>query len=195
MRFFTAIVCFLVLTCAFSHSQTGAQSAGSSEQANQLQNSSAGNTHAKIDPAKEAEIRKLMEVSGVQALTSQMMDRMTQSMKPLMANALPPGEYREKLIDLFFIKFRAKADTKLLADMAIPVYDKYFSLEELKGLIQFYQTPLGQKTISVLPRITAEMAEAGQQWGQQLGRECMQEVLSEHPDLASALEEAGKPKP
>ena len=65
----------------------------------------------------------------------------------------------------------------------------------MKGLIQFYQTPLGQKTISVLPELTGEMAEAGKQWGQQLGRQSMQEVLTEHPDLASALEAASKAKP
>jgi hypothetical protein len=188
VTFCTAFMCFLLLGWTPVYAQTGAQPA------HQQQTQTATNS-AKIDPAKEADIRKLMELSGAQLLAGQMMDRMSEGIKPLLANSFPPGEYREKLIDLFFAKFRSKADPKQLLDMAVPIYDKYFSHEEVKALIQFYQTPLGQKTITALPKLTAELSDAGRQWGQQLGAESMQEVLAEHPDLAKALEEAGKTKP
>ena len=73
-----------------------------------------------IDPAKEADIRKLMELSGAGILAKQTMGRMTEAIKPLISNALPPGEYREKLIELFFAKFQSNADPKQLLDMAVP---------------------------------------------------------------------------
>jgi hypothetical protein len=117
---------------------------------------------------------------------------MTESIKPLLANSLPPGEYREKLIDLFLTKFRTKADPQHLLELAIPVYDKHFSNEEIKSLLQFYRTPLGQKTIQVLPMVATEMQEEGKKWGEGLGRDSMQEVLAENPDLAKALEAAAK---
>lgn len=186
MKLYTVIVFFCLLAVVSAQSQAGSPVAQQQE---------ASNTQAKIDPAKEADIRKLMELTGAQVLASQTMDRMLQGLKPLMTSALPPGEYREKLIELFFVKVRSKADVKQLLDMAVPIYDKYFSPEEVKGLIQFYQTPLGQKAIAKLPKLMAEMGDAGRQWGEQLGRESMQEVLAEHPDLASAMEAAGKPKP
>ena len=145
-----------------------------------------------IDPAKEADIRKLMEISGTAALAKQIMDSMSENIKPLMTSSLPPGEYREKLIDLFFAKFHSKADVKQLLDMEVPIYSKYFSDEEVKGLIQFYQTPLGQKTISVLPKLMGEMSALRQQWGEQLGRQLMREVLAEHPDLVDAMAAAEK---
>src|SRR5579872_5763280 len=120
------------------------------------------------------------------------MDSMEGSIKPLLASALPPGEYRDKLIDLFFAKFQSKANPKALLDLAVPLYDKYYSHEEIKGLIQFYQTPLGQKTLSILPKLMAESMNTGQEWGRQLGAQCMEEVLAEHPDLKSAMIAAGK---
>jgi hypothetical protein len=147
---------------------------------------------AKMDSAKEADIRRLLELTGVKALVAQTMDGMQQSIKPLVANSLPPGDYREKLIDLFFVKFRSKTDGQHLLDMAVPIYDKYFSHEEIRGLIQFYGTPLGQKTISVIPQLMGELQEEGRKWGGDLGRESMREVLSEHPDLMQALEAAEK---
>jgi len=158
------------------------------------QGSSAGKANStaatKIDPAKEADIRRLLDLVGTKALVVQTMDSMSKSIKPLLTNSLPPGEYREKLVDLFFAKFSAKADVEHLLDLAVPVYDKNFSHQEIRGLIEFYQTPLGQKAIATLPKVTSEMQEQGRKWGEDLGRQCMVEVLSEHPELADALNNA-----
>ncbi len=197
MRTCAAMVWFLLLAWLPAQPQTGPQSV-SAKQTKQQQNVPAKTPSAApsaIDPAKEADIRRLLELTGAKGLVKQTMDSMEGSIKPLLASALPPGEYRDKLIDLFFAKFQSKANPKALLDLAVPLYDKYLSHEEIKGLIQFYQTPLGQKTITVLPKLTGEMAELGKQWGQDLGQQCMREVLAEHPDLAQALEAAGKAQP
>jgi hypothetical protein len=145
---------------------------------------------AKIDPAKEADIRRLLDLVGTKALIVQTMDSMSKSIKPLLTNSLPPGEYREKLVDLFFAKFSAKADVQHMLDLAVPVYDKNFSHQEIRSLIEFYQTPLGQKAIATLPKVSAEMQEQGRKWGEDVGRQCMVDVLSEHPELANALNAA-----
>lgn len=143
-----------------------------------------------IDPAKEADIRSLLEVTGAKALMLQRMASMEGTLRPLLVNSFPPGEYRDKLIELFFEKLHSKADSQTLIALVIPVYDKYLSDEEIKGMIQFYSTPLGKKVIEVLPKLTAESEQAGQQWGSQIGRQTMIEVLQEHPDLREALENA-----
>ena len=145
-----------------------------------------------IDPAKEADIRHLLDVTGARSLASQTMANMQNSIKPMMTNALPPGEYRAKLIDLFFTKFQAKVDTQHLVDLAVPIYDKYLSDDDIKGLTQFYQTPLGQKTLTVLPKLLAECQEAGRKWGSDVGRQSMLEVLAEHPELEKAMEDTQK---
>jgi len=146
----------------------------------------------KIDAAKEADIRRLLDLVGTRALISQTMDSMSKSMKPLLTSSLPPGDYRAKLVDLFFAKFTAKADAQHLLDLAVPVYDRNFSHEEIRSLIEFYRTPLGQKAIATLPKVTAEMQEQGRKWGENLGKQCMMEVLSENPELAEALNAAAQ---
>ena len=152
-------------------------------------------TQTKIDPSKEADIRKLLDVMGAKSNAAQIMGQMTESLKPTLTKALPPGEYRAKLVDLFFTEFLSRADPQLLMNMAVPVYDKNFTADEIKGLIRFYETPLGQKSASVLPRIAIELSLSGQKWGEELGRQTMQDVLREHPDLAQALEAAQKSAP
>src|SRR5262249_33510500 len=97
---------------------------------------------AKIDPAKEADIRKLLDLVGTKALAAQSIETMTKSIKPVLTNSLPPGDYREKLVDLFFAKFSAKANLQHLLDMAVPIYDRHFLHQEISNLITFYPSPI-----------------------------------------------------
>lgn len=149
---------------------------------------------AKIDPEKEAAIRKLFELTGTRKTMEQVLTGMSANMKPTLSKMLPPGEYQDKLLNLFFDKFRSKLKTDDLLDLTIPIYDKYLSKEDIDGLAQFYQTPLGKKMVSVLPQVLIESQTAAMNLGEQVGRQSMLEVLAENPDLAKAMEEAGAPK-
>jgi hypothetical protein len=171
-----------------------ASAAGSSQNVGQSVASAAKASRAKIDlkQAKEADIRQLLELTHAGAIATQTMDGMEGNMRTLMANAFPAGEYRENLIDLFFAKYHAKRDPQQLVDLAVPVYDKYYSGDEVKDLIRLYQTPLGQKMLATMPKLMAELQAAGQKWGEELGRQSMMEVLAEHPEMEKALQDAQK---
>lgn len=144
----------------------------------------------KINPAKAADIQRLLELTGMRAIMAQTVSSMEENLKPAIVDSLPPGDYRGKLSDLFFEKFNSRLDVQRLIDMAASAYDKYLSDDDIKGLIQFYQTPLGQKTLTVLPQLTAELQADGMKLGQDVGQESMSEVLAEHPDLAKAMRDA-----
>ena len=145
-----------------------------------------------IDPSKEADIRRLMSLTNFEALIRQTMNGMEVNIKTLMTNALPQGDYRDKLVDLFIKKFHSNLRMTELADRAIPVYDRHYSSSEIKELIRFYETPVGQKLLKELPAVSAELQQAGSAWGEDVGKQTMMDVLAEHPDLAKALEEASK---
>ena len=147
-----------------------------------------------IDPAKNIAIRRLFDVQGTKDAMRQVLTGMTNNMKPLLESSLPPGEYRAKLIELFIQRFQSKLSVDQLVELAIPVYDKYFSLEEIDGLTKFYETPLGKKAISFLPQVLSETQAAGSKLGEQIGRQSMLEVLDEHPDLRKSLEDASSAK-
>ena len=148
----------------------------------------------KISPEKEAAIRKLFEIQGTRKSMEQVFAGMSENMKPTLAKMLPPGEYQDKLIPLFFEKFQSKLKADDLMDLIIPIYDRYLSKEDIDALAQFYQTPVGKKMTSVLPQLVVETQTAAMNMGQELGRKAMLEVLAEHPDLEKALEEAGTRK-
>jgi hypothetical protein len=191
MKASTAVFVTVLLLGALGCAQD-ASSAGAGQDSAQSVAGAAKASRAQVDirQAKEADIHRLLELTHAGALATQTMDGMEGNIRPLMANSFPPGEYRDKLIDLFFTKFHAKRDPQQLLDIAVPVYDKYYSDDEVKQLIHLYETPLGQKMLTVMPKLMAELQAAGEKWGEELGRQSMMEVLAEHPEMEKALRDA-----
>jgi hypothetical protein len=184
---------FTLLLCTLSaHAAANAPAQASSADIAGPPSSDTPAALAAIDPTKKADIAQLMDVMGMKSMMSQTFDQMMASIRPQLINGLPPGDYREKLADLFFQKFQSKLSIQVMIDMATIAYDKYLSDEDIKGLTQFYQTPLGKKTLETLPKLTVDIGTQSTQLGEKLGQESMQEVLDEHPELKKALEDASK---
>jgi len=181
MKKFAAALCVLcfILSAKSSNAQTS------------VTPSEGIGAHA-IDPAKEADIRHLMEVVGTRKLMNDTLALSEQNMRPVLIHSLPPGDYRDRLVDLFFQKFHAKLNLDDMIAQAFIAYDKYLSDDDIKGLIQFYQTPLGQKTLTVLPKLTAELQGYGVKMGEKAGQDSMQEVLAEHPEFVTEIQEAAQ---
>ena len=186
MKIAASFVFLLLAPMAFAQNVATPQPAKTQEQA--------AKSTTQVAPEKEAAIRKLFEIQGTRKSMEQVFAGMSANMKPTISKMLPPGEYQDKLIPLFFEKFQAKVKPDDLLDLMVPIYDKYLSKEDIDGLAQFYKTPLGKKLNSVLPQLTVETQMAATSMGQELGRQAMMEVLAEHPDLQKALEDAGSRK-
>lgn len=117
----------------------------------------------------QEDIRNLMEITGAGNLAVQMMNQMLIPMKQSMPNV--PEE--------FWAKFMAKVDTGELINMTVPIYAKYFTHDEIKQLLAFYRTPLGQKVIGTLPAVMQESMMAGQKWGEKLSQQLVDELKAE----------------
>lgn len=147
-----------------------------------------------IDPAKKNQILRFMQLTGGEEISTQLTKQMETSLRPMLENSLPPGEYRTKLIDLFVAKFGPRLTQDLIMPVIESVYDRHFTVDELTQLIAFYESPLGRKAASVLPDIDAQRP-AMQDAADKLGEKCMAEVLAENPDLERAMEKAEKANP
>lgn len=51
-----------------------------------------------------------------------------------------------------------------LIDEMIPIYAKFFTHDEILQMVAFYETPLGKKTIEVMPELAVEMAGVSMRW-------------------------------
>jgi hypothetical protein len=116
--------------------------------------------------SKRQDIIKLLDVSNTKLQAAQMFDLMLPNLK-LMAPDAPLT---------FWTMFKLKLDIDSLVNLFIPVYDKYFSHGDIKELIQFYESPIGQKLLDVTPLITQESYHIGEEWGQKLFLDVLNEL-------------------
>jgi uncharacterized protein len=180
------IVCFSLTAFQVARAQDAPQTSQTQSSAPQAAQPSGAATQtpvASIDPAKKASILKLMEVTGVTKLSQNLSSQMIEQMRPMILNSLPPGGHSEEIVDTFSKKFKERIAPDMLINLIIPIYDKYLSQEDLDGLIQFYQTPLGRKMIQVLPQISQESYKVGSQWGSQTALDVIHEMSDQYPEL------------
>ena len=134
-----------------------------------------------VNTAKYADIKQLLDMTGsanlavqmASAASAQMMQALRQARPEIPEAALPV--INRELTALY----REKVDVPGgLIDKIATLYQKYFTHEEIKALIAFYETKTGRKLIAVMPRLMGESMIAGQQWGNSLAPESEQRVLA-----------------
>lgn len=79
----------------------------------------------------------------------------------------------------FWTDFSSEIKASDLENLVIPIYDKYYSEQDINDLIKFYNSPVGKKTISVLPQIMRESMEAGQGWGRNISEKILEKLETE----------------
>jgi len=142
---------------------------------------------------KAQEIKKLIEVTGAAQKMQVAMDIFTPKIEPLIRQALESGLNKEKVqnpenleraVNLIMAEFRKQLRQQDLIERIIPIYAKYFSNQEIHGLIEFYDSPLGRKVVEFQPTVLLEASKQGEAWGQEIA----QRVLTE-PDLQTRVME------
>jgi hypothetical protein len=95
-----------------------------------------------------------MALTGSQKLGEQVLEQMFLQLK----SQLP------KVPESFWKEVWSKIDFNEMLEQMVPVHEKYLTREEIKELLKFYESPVGQRLVSVMPRISEETTVAGQKW-------------------------------
>jgi len=151
------------------------------------------------EKTKEELSRDLMDAMKMEETmritTEKMMEQMKLQMPAVVEQAISNMDLPEKAMegfDEFMNKYATKymngiMDSmtemmdieKLVNDIYVPLYARYYTDEELAKLAEFYRSPLGEKMIEVLPDLTAEAtAEIMNTMGAKMGS-VMSEMLKQ----------------
>src|SRR5688572_24190996 len=105
--------------------------------------SCASATTAEIAREKRQQIEQMLQLTGMEKLLIQMKTQMLSGFRTQMP----------EVPRTFWDKFEEKMDMRELIEKIIPLYDKYYTLEDLKAVNAFYETKAGQKILSTLPQL------------------------------------------
>jgi hypothetical protein len=138
-----------------------------------------------LKATKDENIRKLLVLTDASGIFKRSLEAQLSLMKAS-ETRVPPRFWDEVLKEV---------DPDKFVELLIPVYDKHFSDEELKGLIAFYETPLGKKLVAELPPIMTESATIGDKYGRQIANQVIKRMQAEGTFPSAAPAGDGKPLP
>jgi hypothetical protein len=116
-----------------------------------------------LTPEKQADIRQLIGLTGAK-LPAQLAEATAQSTARMLRQSRPQVSeqfhvvLRRELMALFEERMDAPGG---LVERLTAVYDKHFTHPEVKELVAFYQTPVGRKSMEVLPVVMNESTSWG----------------------------------
>lgn len=116
--------------------------------------------------AYESAMVKMLEVSKSMEAMKQMAPQITAMIKQQSG-----GQISDEFAELLETEL-VKMYDRMIKSM-IPVYQKYLSLEDIHGIIAFYETPVGKKLADTNTKIAVDIMPIAQQ----IGMETMQKLM------------------
>jgi hypothetical protein len=136
-----------------------------------------------IDPAKEADIRALLELVGAHDQVQDSMTHAAEQYRERLLETVPNNQQGQAFVNVVISGYEKKFDVDAVTDQLISVYDKHYTDEEIKGLLQFYGSPLGQKVAAESPKIGREIQESIRIYSGKAAKEALQEAKQENPGV------------
>jgi uncharacterized protein len=134
---------------------------------------------APVDPAALALAKEVMSVAGA----AQQFENVMPMLMGQMATAMTAGQPPDKVavVKEIFDKVATKAANRKdeLLDQIAGIYALNLTIEDMKALIVFYNTPAGKKLIAAQPMIQQQSMVLGQAWGQKLAVDVQKDVMDE----------------
>jgi hypothetical protein len=141
---------------------------------------------AKLDPAKDAAIRHLMDITEVSNMGQNIQNYITEQVQEVAGRAVGAGKV-QKFMDTFSTQFNASASPSAVTDAMVTIYAKNFSLEDIQGLIQFYETPLGKRVVKALPEVSQQSQRMGVEMEQNAAITVLRGMSNEYPEIKPML--------
>jgi len=136
-----------------------------------------------VDAQLRADIVHMLDVAHVKEQMTQVMQSESQSQRPILAKVFPDTPNRDKIVDRFFEKLVLAVTTPQATDDLVRIYAKYYSDDDVKALTKFYDGPLGQKFVTVRPKVTADSIQWASQIAEKAAPEILQQLCSEYPEI------------
>jgi hypothetical protein len=140
----------------------------------------------KVDPAKEAAIRHLMEITQTSKLGDNIATYLSGQVRSGVSHGIAPDAL-PKFMDAFNQKFAATGASSAVTNAMVPIYARAFSMEDIQGLIQFYESPLGQRVVKGLPDVVQESQVTGVQLEQSAALNVLKGMSDQYPELKQIL--------
>jgi uncharacterized protein len=138
---------------------------------------------AAIDPSKEADIRSLLDLVGARDQVQESVRFSAEQYREKLLATVPDNDKGQAFVNAVISDYEKRFDVDRVTEQLVLIYDKHYSEDEIKGLLQFYGSPLGQKVAVEGPNISREIQEASRSTAARAVKESLQQAKEENPAI------------
>ncbi len=150
------------------------------------QGAASGQATSSLDPTKESDIRSLMELVGARDMVQDGANNAIEQSREKLIATVPNNDKGQAFVNAFATSYQKKLDVDQITEQLVSIYDKHFTDDEIKGLLQFYGSPLGQKVATEMPKINREAQAALRAVSGKAAREALLEVKQQNPEVGQS---------
>ena len=148
-------------------------------------NSSAAPSNS-MDATKETDIRSLMELAGARDLVQDGASNAIEQSREKLLETVPNNDKGQAFVNAFAASYQKKFDVDRVTEQLASVYDKHFTEDEIKGLLQFYGSPLGQRVAAEMPKISREIQAATRAASNKAAKEALAELKQQNSEVGQS---------
>jgi len=122
-----------------------------------------------VDESFRSDVEKLMEATGAARIGTQLAGMVISQIFTGMKQSQPqmPDRAMELIQETVTTELKkAFEGPDSLVQQMIPIYAKYFTRDDVRELLAFYESPLGRKMVQNMPLLLQDSAMVGGQWAQ-----------------------------
>jgi uncharacterized protein len=173
---------FLVIQGASQNSVQASRPGANSAQGN----AAPAQSNSSIDPVKEADIRSLMELVGARDLVQDGANTAIEQSRERLLATVPNNDKGQEFVNAFAASYQKRFDVDQVTNQLVVLYDKHFTDDEIKGLLQFYGSPLGQKVAAEMPKIGRESQAAIRAASVKASKDALAELKQQNPEIGQS---------
>ena len=191
MKAVLALIIIYVGTFFLAIQGASQNSVNAAPQSSSSQGQASASAAKPIDPVKDSDIRSLMELTGARDQIQDAVANSTEQYREKLLATVPNNEKGQAFVTAFADSYQKKFDVDELTEQLVAIYDKHYTDDEIKTMLQFYGSPIGQKVAGEMPKIAREMQAASRTTGLKAAKEALQEVKAQNPQIGQSARLGG----
>jgi hypothetical protein len=147
-----------------------------------------------IDPVKDADIRSLMELIDARDQVQDAVNNSSEQYREKLLATVPNNDKGQAFLTSFIESYQKKFDVGQLTEQLVTIYDKHYTDDEIKALLQFYGSPVGQKVAAESPKIGREIQAASRTTGAKAAKDALQALKAQNPEIGQSAHLGNGPR-
>lgn len=139
-----------------------------------------------VPPDEEKAIHRLMDLLGSSKIPENLNQTLNYQLRTAMSRTMPDDRLKQFMQD-FGQNYASQSPDAKVTEVMVQAYATRLSAQDINGLVQFYESPLGNRFMTALP----DIIQTSQQEGGKIVREqaisVLRQMTDQYPEIKQIL--------